>query len=81
MDADEMSRMYSYVRARQLEGSYSPDPAPGNWIISDMRIRRGWGSPSEKEWPYDGDAANWPPKEEPPDIDELDHRFHETDRL
>jgi hypothetical protein len=63
------SVMYSYVRSRQLEGTYSDDPSIGCWLISDMRIRRGWGSPTEIEWPYDGSAANWPP-EEPAQIDQ-----------
>jgi GNAT superfamily N-acetyltransferase len=63
------SRMYGYVRARQLEGTYSDDPSIGNWGISAMRIARGWGSPTEAEWPYDGSAKNWPPKE-PVQIDQ-----------
>jgi C1A family cysteine protease len=63
------SRMYSYVRARQLEATYSDDPSIGNWGISAMRIARGWGSPTEAEWPYDGSAKNWPPKE-PVQIDQ-----------
>ena len=65
-----ISRMYGYVRARQLEGSFSPDPSIGNWVVSAMRILRGWGTPDESEWPYDGDADHWPPNE-PDGIDEL----------
>jgi GNAT superfamily N-acetyltransferase len=55
--------MYLYVRARQLEGTFSPDPRVGGWIVSAMRIVRGWGVPDELEWPYDGEAAHWPPIE------------------
>jgi GNAT superfamily N-acetyltransferase len=63
------SRMYNYVRARQLEGTYSDDCRIGTWITSSMRIYRGWGNPTEAEWPYDGRAENWPPKE-PAQIDQ-----------
>lgn len=28
-----------------------------------MRVSRGWGIPTEEDWPYEGNAANWPPKE------------------
>jgi hypothetical protein len=62
------SRTYGYVRARQLEGSYSDDPRIGNWAISAMRVARGWGTPREDEWPYDGRAEAWPPTE-PANID------------
>jgi GNAT superfamily N-acetyltransferase len=62
------SAMYNYVRARQLEGTYPGDHATGCWIISSLRVSRGWGNPSEEEWPYDGLGTNWPPAE-PPNID------------
>jgi len=68
MSMFEPSRMYRYVRARQLEGSFPGDHRTGAHIVSAMRIARGWGVPSEKEWPYDGAAAHWPPQE-PADID------------
>jgi hypothetical protein len=58
-----MSRMYNYIRARQLEGTYSNDPTIGTWATSAMRILRGWGNPTEAEWPYNGRAADWPPDE------------------
>jgi GNAT superfamily N-acetyltransferase len=64
----EQSRMYNYVRSRQLEGTFSNDPLIGAWIQSGIRICKGWGSPTESEWPYDGNAANWPPAE-PANID------------
>jgi len=66
--------MYGYVRARQLEGTYSDDCRIGTWLTSVIRISRGWGDPREAEWPYDGSAANWPPKE-PVQIDQLAKPF------
>jgi GNAT superfamily N-acetyltransferase len=68
-----ISRMYLYVRARELEGTFSPDPSVGAWIVSTMRILRGWGVPEESEWPYDGDETHWPP-DEPMDIDQAAKR-------
>jgi GNAT superfamily N-acetyltransferase len=59
--------MYNYVRSRQLDGTYSNDPSVGSWIISGLRIARGWGDPTEAKWPYEGGA--WPPKE-PVEIDQ-----------
>jgi GNAT superfamily N-acetyltransferase len=64
------SRMYNYVRSRQLEGTYNNDPAIGGWPVTSLRIMRGWGAPLETEWPYDGDVSHWPPEQEPTDIDE-----------
>jgi GNAT superfamily N-acetyltransferase len=76
----DLSRMYRYVRARQLEGTYSDDPSTGVWIVSDMRIAHGWGCPTELEWPYE--TANWPPKE-PPQIDQAakTNRIHGYQRV
>src|SRR4051812_23952968 len=65
-----MSRMYNFVRCRQLEGTYPGDPQTGCWIITSMRVLKGWGAPTENEWPYDGSTANWPPHE-PKNIDAL----------
>jgi GNAT superfamily N-acetyltransferase len=61
------SCMYNYVRARQLEGTYSDDCSIGTWVVSSMRVHRGWGIPAESEWPYD--TTVWPP-EEPAQIDQ-----------
>lgn len=63
--------MYAYVRARQLEGNFSDDPQLGAWIVTDLRIRKGWGSPPESEWPYE--PHPWPPVE-PPGIDDIAKR-------
>jgi GNAT superfamily N-acetyltransferase len=35
-----------------------------------MRVLRGWGTPDEGQWPYDGSGKNWPP-EEPTGLDTL----------
>jgi hypothetical protein len=65
------SRMYNFVRSRQLEGTLEFGPQIGNFPVTSLRILKGWGSPSEATWPYDGDAKNWPPNEEPIDIDKI----------
>jgi len=57
------SRMYNYVRSRQLEGTYPGSPNTGAWISTCMRVMKGWGVLEEKLWPYDGDANHWPPIE------------------
>lgn len=57
------SRMYLYVRSRQLEGSYPGDHKTGTFGQTNMRVLRGWGIPEEGQWPYDGSGNNWPPKE------------------
>jgi hypothetical protein len=57
--------MYTYVRARQLEGSYPGHHSTGCYVQTCLRILRGWGDPGEAAWPYDGSAANWPPQEPP----------------
>lgn len=43
---------YSYIRARQLEGTYPGDPKEGVWPINSNRILYGWGMVAESEWPY-----------------------------
>lgn len=63
-----MSRMYNYVRARQLEGTYDSNPSTGTWPITSLRIMVGWGCPEESQWPYNGRAESWPPVE-PPGMD------------
>jgi GNAT superfamily N-acetyltransferase len=61
--------MYGYVRGRQLEGTYNNDPKIGMWVITALRVSRGYGCPLEKYWPYIGDAGKWPPAKEPENID------------
>lgn len=72
MDIDfTSSRMYNYVRSRQLEGTFELGAEIGYFPITSFRIQKGWGIPPEKEWPYDGNSKNWPPKEEPENIDNI----------
>src|ERR1035437_6365377 len=68
---EQLSPMYIYVRGRQLEGTYNNNPSIGLWPITAFRVMRGWGVPTEEQWPYVGDVHLWPPKEEPHDIDQL----------
>src|SRR5450432_2580080 len=63
-----VSRIYGYVRSRQLEGTYNDDPSIGAWSTSAFRIGKGWGWLPEAARPYDGRAENWPPVE-PPGMD------------
>jgi len=65
---DDPCRMYSYVRSRQLEGTYPGCPKTGTWPVTAFRVAKGWGVPSEQDWPYDGSAEHWPPGE-PPGMD------------
>lgn len=65
------SRLYGFVRARQLEGTYPGDRVTGVWPITSQRVSWGWGMPPENAWPY-GTSA-WPPSE-PPQIDKVAHR-------
>ena len=63
-----MSRMYNYVRSRELEGTFPGNHSTGVWPITSLRIGRGWGTPTEEAWPYKGRAEDWPPIE-PKNID------------
>jgi len=67
-DNFEPSRMYIYVRSRQLEGTFPGNPIIGTWISTSMRVGKGWGVVEESLWPYDGAANHWPPCE-PPEVD------------
>jgi GNAT superfamily N-acetyltransferase len=63
-----LTRTYSYIRARELEGTYPGPPDVGAWLISTMRVVKGWGAPPEAAWPYRSDE--WP-RVEPPFIDAM----------
>jgi GNAT superfamily N-acetyltransferase len=60
--------MYNSVRSRELEGTSPGDREARTWVITDARVRKGWGAPPEEAWPYD---STWPPGPEPPGIDEV----------
>jgi GNAT superfamily N-acetyltransferase len=64
--------MYNYVRSRQLEGTFPGSAETGTWIVTSMRVSKGWGMPPEGAWPYDG--RRWPPGPEPPGIDTVAKR-------
>lgn len=68
------SRIYGFVRSRQLEGSYPGNRRTGVWPITSFRIMRGWGCPSEGAWPYPSPQDAWPPSE-PPEIDAQAENF------
>lgn len=66
----EFSRLYNYVRSRQVEGTYNANPKAGNWVVTSMRVGYGWGAVEEAVFPYPQDASQWPPQQEPPGLDE-----------
>jgi GNAT superfamily N-acetyltransferase len=70
---DEPSRIYLFERARELEKSYPGDKMTGVWGISTFRVLKGWGNPTETEWPYPQRDDPWPPTE-PANIDKLAKR-------
>ena len=62
------SRTYSFVRGRELEGTFPGPPNMGVWLATAQRVGKGWGHPPEAAWPYR--PEEWPPTE-PADIDVL----------
>jgi GNAT superfamily N-acetyltransferase len=78
----QMSVLYSYVRSRQLEGTYPGSPETGVWPITAMRVGFGWGWIFEREWSRD-QALGWPPSAEPPGLDQLakQHRINHYFRV
>ena len=76
----QFSPQYNFVRSRQLEGTFSQGREVGVWVVTGMRVAKGWGDPQESGWPYS--TKYWPPQE-PPDIDELakKRRFHSYQRV
>src|SRR5438552_999611 len=63
------SRIYRYVRTRQLEGTLALGPKHGAFIINANRVLAGCGNISEKRWPYPKDSK-WPVLE-PPGLDAI----------
>jgi hypothetical protein len=59
----QLSRIYGFVRSRQLEGTLTLSPKVGVFIITANRIQAGWGSVSEKRWQYPKKGSEWPPTE------------------
>jgi len=67
LSVEQTSVTYNYVRSRQLEGTFPGDQSTGTWLVSSMRISRGWGAVLESDWPRIPDE-DWPPCE-PPGLD------------
>jgi GNAT superfamily N-acetyltransferase len=61
------SKLYCFVRSRQLEGTYPGVPGTGTWVTTVNRVSRGYGMVEEGAWKQ---AAGWPPVE-PVGLDEL----------
>jgi GNAT superfamily N-acetyltransferase len=66
----QISRIYGFIRARQLEGTLILGPRQGVFIINAARVLAGWGHVSETRWPYPKRGASWPPPE-PPGLDKI----------
>lgn len=66
----QISRIYGFVRARQLEGTLTVGPRRGVYLINAARVFAGWGQISETRWPYPKRGASWPPPE-PPGLDKI----------
>lgn len=62
------STLYSYIRGRQLEGTYPGSRTTGIWSITGYRVLRGWGIVTEADWPISPETLTWPP-DEPPGLD------------
>jgi len=69
----QLNRLYGFVRARQLEGTFPGDPETGVWPITFMRIGYGWGFIPEEAWPHT--RATWPPNPEPPNLDHIAKQY------
>jgi hypothetical protein len=39
----QFSRLYGFVRSRQLDGTFPGDAGTGVWPITACRTERGWG--------------------------------------
>lgn len=66
--------MYNFVRSRQLEGTFELNGSIGVFPLMSLRICKGWGNPPEDAWPYNGNAKDWPPQDEPKEIDTIAKR-------
>lgn len=65
---------YSFVRARQLEGTYPGEANTGTWPITAKRISYGWGAVHADEWPDSVNDGQWPP-DEPAGVDRVAKRM------
>jgi hypothetical protein len=65
----QVSRVYGFVRTRQLEGTMDSGPRTGVFMINAYRVMAAWGVVSEKRWPYPKNEQ-WPITE-PPGLDSV----------
>ncbi len=67
-DLEIISSQYSFLRSRQLEGTYPGDAETGVWQITAFRVSSGWGAVTEANCPRTMSGTTWPPAE-PPGLD------------
>jgi hypothetical protein len=65
-----LSKLYGFVRSRELEGTLDKGPALGCYVITAARIFAGWGHVPEMSWPDWRKGNPWPPAE-PPGLDRI----------
>jgi hypothetical protein len=66
----QLSRIYGFVRSRELDGTLADGPKVGTYVLTACRVSAGWGNVSEKRWPYPKGTAARPPSE-PQGLDRL----------
>ena len=66
----QLSKLYGFVRARQLEGTLNEGPAVGCYTVTAARILASWGRVPETYWPDWRKGDRWPPVE-PPGLDKI----------
>jgi hypothetical protein len=71
-----ISRIYGFIRSRQLDGTMDKGPKHGTFCLTGVRVQMSWGSVAEHRWPFPRDASIWPPQE-PPGLDRI-ARFNRT---
>src|SRR5437870_313961 len=65
----QISRIYGFVRTRQLEGTMALSPKVGVFMINANRVMAIWGVVSESRWAYPK-IVQWPITE-PPGLDSI----------
>jgi len=77
-----ISAPYTYIRSRQLEGTFPGDKRTGAWPITAERISYGWGILPQEIWSYSLPDMEWPPPE-PVGVDEIakQYRFYPYKRV
>ena len=69
------SRLYSFYRSRQLDGTVDLGPRYGTYCLTAARVSARWGAVAEHRWPHSRDHV-WPPQE-PGGLDRI-ARFNRT---